>query len=284
MKLTENQAKKLEVKSNKQLSKHLEKCCLLLSANVSYANTARDLEILTGLTVSHSTQQRLVQRHEFKEINLKQEVEELSVDGGKIRLRTSAGQGCEWRDYKAVNLHGLAVAAYFQNNQALLRWVNQQQLSEIVTCLGDGHDGIWNLIAGIASSESRLEILDWYHLVENLHKVGGDKGRLARVEAFLWRGNVAAAIAEFDGWSHLPVDNFLAYLHKHRSRIPDYWYLQTEQISSIGSGAIESTVKQIGRRVKISGAQWNKQNVPQVLKHRTAYLNGMLSTTGYLQN
>jgi hypothetical protein len=272
------------VKSRTQLSPHLQKCCLLLSANVSYANTAQDLEILTGLTVSHSTQQRLVQRHEFTEVRVNQEIEELSVDGGKVRLRTPKGQGCEWRDYKAVNLHGQAVAAYFQDNQALLTWVNQQQLSEICTCIGDGHDGIWNLVAGIATDDSRLEILDWYHLVENLYKVGGDKGLLAKVEALLWRGNVAAAIAEFDEWSHPQVENFIAYLYKHQSRIPDYWYFQTEQISSIGSGAIESTVKQIGRRVKISGAQWNKHNVSQVLKHRTAYLNGMLSTTGYLQN
>ncbi|MBW4640889.1 MAG: ISKra4 family transposase, partial [Gloeocapsa sp. UFS-A4-WI-NPMV-4B04] len=36
-------------------------------------------------------------------------------------------------------------------------------------------------------------------------------------------------------------------------------------------------------RVNISGAQWHKHNVPQVLFHRTAYLNRMLSTTGYLQ-
>ena len=166
----------------------------------------------------------------------------------------------------------------------MLNWVNQQQLSEIVTCIGDGHDGIWNLIAGITTTECRLEILDWYHLVENLYKVGGDKNLLAKVEAFLWRGNVAAAIAEFDGWSNPQGANFIAYLHKHRSRIPDYWYFQTEKISSIGSGAIESTVKQISRRVKISGAQWHKHNVSQVLLHRTAYLNGMLSTTGYLQN
>ena len=141
---------------------------------------------------------------------------------------------------------------------------------------------IWSL--ALPKRESRLEILDWYHLVENLHKVGGGKDLFARVEAFLWRGNVAAAIAEFDGWSHPQVNNFIAYLHKHQSRIPDYWYFQTEQISSIGSGAIESTVKQISRRVKISGAQWNKHNVPQVLFHRTAYLNGLLSTTAYLQN
>ena len=254
-----------------------------MSANVSYENTARDLEVLTEMTVSHSTQQRLVQRHQFPEVRVNQEIEELTVDGGKVRLRTPVGQRCEWRDYKAVNVDGKAVAAYFQDNQALLHWVNQQQLSEIVTCLGDGHDGIWNLIAGIATTKSRLEILDWYHLLENLYKVGGDKELLARVEAFLWRGNVAAAIAEFDDWSLPQVENFIAYLDKHQSRIPDYWYFQSEQISSIGSGAVESTVKQICRRVKISGAQWNKQNVPQVLFHRTAYLNGMLSTTGYLQ-
>jgi hypothetical protein len=46
---------------------------------------------------------------------------------------------------------------------------------------------------------------------------------------------------------------------------------------SIGSGTIESTVKQIGRRVKISGARWNKDNVPQVLKQRCAYFNGHFS-------
>ena len=118
------------MKSNTQLSPHLEKCCLLLSANVSYANTARDLESLTGLRISHSTQQRLVQRHKFPAVWVNQEVEELTVDGGKVRLRTPKGLGCEWRDYKAVNLDGQAVAAYFQDNKALLNWVNQQQLSE----------------------------------------------------------------------------------------------------------------------------------------------------------
>ncbi len=81
--------------------------------------------------------------------------------------------------------------------------------------------------------------------------------RFQRMPLFL-----AAAIAEFDEWSLPQVENFIAYLHKHQSRIPDYWYFQSEQISSIGSGSIESTIKQIGRRVKISLAQWNKYNRP----------------------
>ncbi|MEG4445381.1 hypothetical protein QUB47_25470 [Microcoleus sp. AT9_B5] len=41
----------------------------------------------------------------------------------------------------------------------------------------------------------------------------------------------------------------------------------------IGSGAVESLIKQIGARIKIVGAQWNEKNVPQILRLRCAYLN-----------
>ena len=61
--------------------------------------------------------------------------------GEKLGGARKVDQGCEWRDYKAENLDERAIAAYFQDNQALLHWVNQQQLSEIVTCIGDGHQG-----------------------------------------------------------------------------------------------------------------------------------------------
>ncbi|MBD2546788.1 ISKra4 family transposase, partial [Planktothricoides sp. FACHB-1370] len=46
---------------------------------------------------------------------------------------------------------------------------------------------------------------------------------------------------------------------------------------SIGSGRVESLVKQIGLRVKLPWAQWLPENVPKVLKHRCAYLNGALA-------
>jgi hypothetical protein len=71
-------------------------------------------------------------------------------------------------------------------------------------------------------------------------------------------------------------ENFCVYLEKHRHRIVNYQYYQAEQICSIGSGSIESTVKQIDRRTKISGAQWKIENVPQVIAHRCAYLNGLI--------
>lgn len=69
-----------------------------------------------------------------------------------------------------------------------------------------------------------------------------------------------------------------AYLTKHRTRLINYQYFQLEGLT-IGSGSVESGVKQIGRRLKISGAQWDAKNVDQVVKHRCAYLNGQFSTS-----
>ncbi len=279
MPISQKQAQRLSVSPHSRWSPCLEQCCLLLSANESYQRAAEDIEVLTGLKVSHSTQQRLVQRYTF---DLPQDlpmVEELSVDGGKVRLRTPLGLVSQWQDYKAINLHEQCVAAFFQENSSLVDWVNQQAHACPMICLGDGHDGIWNIIEQIGDESGRCEILDWYHLVENLGKTGDPQQRLDAAEACLWTGDVDGAIELFSDGQHPQVLNFIVYLNQHRHRIVNYSYYQAEGIS-IGSGAIESTVKQIGRRVKISGAQWKKENVPQVLKHRTAYLNGQFSKVG----
>ena len=111
-----------------------------------------------------------------------------------------------------------------------------------------------------------------YHLKENLHKVCCSNKRLRDVKTSLWRGKIDVAIAAFASWDNPLVTNFLAYLERHRLRIPDYQAFQIQGIN-IGSGAVESTIKQISRRIKTSSAQWKRDNLPQVLKHRCAYLN-----------
>ncbi|WP_041429150.1 hypothetical protein [Synechococcus sp. PCC 7502] len=72
----------------------------------------------------------------------------------------------------------------------------------------------------------------------------------------------------------------MTYLHNYH-RIPKYGYLQKQGIP-IGSGAVESTIKQIGHRGKISVTQWNQNNAVQVLKHRWAYLNSYFYFTQYI--
>lgn len=103
---------------------------------------------------------------------------------------------------------------------------------------------------------------------ENLYKVGGSLKRLKLAENLLWIGEVDATIALFVDLAKKQAKNFCAYLNKHRSRIINYGYYQAEQICSIGSGSVESAIKQIGLRLKLSGAQWNPANVPSILQLR----------------
>lgn len=277
LKLKAKQAQRLGLKPRSGLSPLLEKCCLRLSANESYQSASAEIEALTGVRVGHSTHQRLVQRQDLPLPEAKQAVSELSVDGGKVRLRGKLGEGSHWRDYKAVRLQGLYYGACFQDNLTLTDWANSQPLSCPLVCLGDGHDGIWNIFEHIGSAAQRQEILDWYHLKENLYKVGGSLKRLHQAEAYLWQGNVDATKHLFEDLERKQARNFCAYLDKHRHRLVNYEYFQAEQLCSIGSGAVESAIKQIDRRLKISGAQWKVDNVNQMLLLRCAYLNGLLA-------
>jgi hypothetical protein len=101
-------------------------------------------------------------------------------------VRTPEAEPRRWREYKAVCLHEReAIAASFGDTTELIAWVNRQPSARVVTCLGDGHDGIWNVIAQLVPECQRREILDWFHLMENLHKVGGSIKRLKQAEGLL---------------------------------------------------------------------------------------------------
>jgi len=250
----------------------LEKCSLRLCAKNSYEQAEEDLEVLMGIEIGHSSLHRLVEKIELPESQAEHKVSALSVDGGKIRLR-SEGRG-EWRDYKAVSLHGSVCEAFFQDPEALQQWSECQPLSPILTCLGDGHDGVWKVMKNIGGKKVAIQrqVLDWYHLKENLDKVGGSLKRLRRVETLLWLGRIENAIAEFEGMKPKQAKRFQAYLQHHSQRIPNYQEYERLAIP-IGSGSVESKIKQISARVKISGASWKRQNVSQILRLRCAYLS-----------
>ncbi len=70
------------------------------------------------------------------------------------------------------------------------------------------------------------------------------------VENYLWQGLVTEAIAEFEGLENKKAQNFQAYLRKHQGRIPDYQLYQELGIC-IGSGSVESWIKQIDERPRV---------------------------------
>ena len=128
----------------------------------------------------------------------------------------------------------------------------------------------------IGTPQQRIEVLDWYHLMENAHKVQGTPAQVSQMRALLWRGETQKAIEDLRQQQCRGATRFINYLRRHQTRIIDYQAWQ-EAGHSIGSGQVESLVKQIGLRVKLPGAQWRRENVPKVLKHRCAYLNGALA-------
>lgn len=274
VRLSQKQGKRLKLKPKRRLSPALEKCCLRLCAQASYQQAEQTIATVMGLKVGHSSLQRLVEKEELPVSRAARAVEAASLDGGKVRVRNEeTGQG-EWRDYKAVSLHGDVCAAFFQSPQALQQWSEAQPLSPIFTCLGDGHDGVWKLANAFGGPKVaiRRQVLDWYHLMENLYKVGGSLRRLGQVKALLWLGQVEPAQAAFEGLRRPQAKRFVNYLTKHRHRIPCYAHYQRLGLP-IGSGAVESTIKQIAARVKITGALWKRENVPRILALRCAYLN-----------
>lgn len=276
MTVTSKQAQLLQVKPRSRLSPQMERCSLLLSANESFANAETDIAALTGMKISHSTHHRRARDNGLGWGEAEETSRAISLDGGKVRLRTAEGEESQWRDYKAVALHDSLCSARFQDNDDLAGWVAQQPLTAVVTVVGDGHPGIWNLAADCVDDERRCEVLDWYHLMENLHKVGGSNQRLAVVREQLWRGKVDEAQAAFVDWDAKPAANFVSYLERHRQRLPNYAQRQVEGLA-IGSGEVESTIKQLGARLKIAGAQWSSESVNPMLRLRCAYLNRLIA-------
>lgn len=252
----------------------MEKCALRLCAQNSYAQAEKNLKMLMGVSISDSSLHRLVQKTDLPLSQGDLKVSSGSIDGGKIRVQSTESRKGQWRDYKAVSFHGSICEAFFQEPETLQQWSEAQPLSPIFNCLGDGHSGVWKLARNFGGRTVviKREILDWFHLVENLYKVDQPKSHLEEVKSLLWLGKVDLAIAEFKGIRQHQAQCFQNYLRKHRERIPCYGTYQGLGIP-IGSGSVESKIKQIAARVKIAGAIWKPDNVSRILRLRTAYLN-----------
>jgi len=85
--ITDKQAKYFGLKSSSQLSPMMEKNALLMSANESSQKAEEDLEQLSGIKISHSTLQRLVNGQGFEWPTSQQGAQEITLDGPKVRVR-----------------------------------------------------------------------------------------------------------------------------------------------------------------------------------------------------
>lgn len=227
-----------------------------------------------GISIGHSTLHRMVNRVELPLCQGEEESTNRSLDGGKISQRAEEKGAGSWKDYKGVTLSNGLCEAFFQANDLLKEWSTKQPLHETFILLGDGHDGVWNLAKefGVAQVKHRIEILDWFHLMENLHKVNMMACTQTKLRRLLWHGEVDKVLPVLQNMEVHEANCFSGYLQKHRQRIPNYQVYQADGLP-IGSGDVESSIKRIGERIKITGASWKTENASTILRLRTAYLN-----------
>ena len=108
------QAQRLNLKAHSRLSGLLEKSCLQLSAKESFQSAEADIEMLTGIAVGHSTQQRLVHRQTFELPRFKQPVSEVSIDGGRNASEISKTPRALGETTRRCVMVGFTMGAFFR--------------------------------------------------------------------------------------------------------------------------------------------------------------------------
>lgn len=157
-----------------------------------------------------------------------------------------------------------------------------------LTSVNDGAEWIWAIV--LLCYPTALQVVDWWHAVDRLWKVGnlvfGQGSELSSAwvkqrKDELWRGEVARVIAALDGLranggsGEEGCDEarlLREYLRTHADRMR---YEQFREAGEpVGSGSVESACKNVvGTRMKGAGMRWKVERAEAVLALRCAILS-----------
>lgn len=207
-----------------------------LCANESYQSAEAEIEALTGVKVGHTTHQRLVLRQQLSWPEAFAASNRGQCGRGKSAVAlTDKQRGLLARLLSLCAYKVCTTELLRGDNQSLIDYVNSQPKTRPLVCLGDGHEGVWNL--GLASlPHLPADGKFWTGITEqeNLYKVGESLKRLKQAEALLWEGQLEAVRTLFSHCRLKQAKNFCAYLEQHHQRIVNYSYYQSEQLCSVG--------------------------------------------------
>lgn len=223
----------------------------------------------------------------------------ISMDGGMVNIR---GEG--WREMKVgtvfdvdlrlernshtgeldemahgVNVHYTAILGTKDDFKPAL-WVLavQQDLptARNRSVVADGAPWIWDVAEDVCPDGQ--QVVDWYHAVEHLHKAAvalysNEQDAHKRKRWFktykhhLYMGNIDTIISVLH---KRDVSQLATYFERHKRRMA---YLEfREEGLPIGSGTVESGVKQFKQRLCGTGMRWHGENANLMLVIRSAVL------------
>lgn len=251
--------------------------------------------------VEHQRQQVSVERIQLPDAHHDHDQRKaLSMDGGMVNIRDEG-----WRELK--------VGAVFDVEKRLERNPQTQELDEMAhgvnvnytavlgskdafkpalwalavqhdlptarnrSVVADGALWIWDVAEAVCPDGT--QVVDWFHAVEHLNEAAhalypDDKHTQHRQrwlkthKDHLYMGrihNIIAALHQFER------PDLALYFERHQRRMQ---YLEfRENVLPIGSGTVESGVKQYKQRLCGTGMRWNKDNAQRILLIRSASLS-----------
>lgn len=222
----------------------------------------------------------------------------ISMDGGMVNIRDEG-----WKEFKAGTVFDVEIRlerdektgdlvekphAINQAYTAVLGsvdqfapafWVvavdHQVPLAADSVVTADGADWVWNLTADYFPDS--IQIVDWYHACQHLHKSAvalfPDDSEQAqrwytRCQDHLFLGNILPIISDLE---HAGLERFSHYFHLHQRRMQYHLFLTDGY--PIGSGTIESTIKQFKHRLSGPGMRWSRPAAERMLVIRSVVLS-----------
>ena len=223
----------------------------------------------------------------------------VSIDGGMVNIR---GQG--WRELKVgtvfdvetrwernpqteeldemahgVNVHYTAVLGTREEfTPALWALAVEHQLptARKRAVVGDGATWIWNVAEDVCPDGR--QIVDWYHAVQKLaaaaQELYPDEADVPKCQRWfkdmkkhLYYGRIHKII---NSLLKRDRDDLAQYFERHQRRMQYHQF--REECWPIGSGTVESGVKQFKHRLTGAGMRWEEDNANQMLVIRAAIL------------
>ena len=144
--------------------------------------------------------------------------------------------------------------------------------------VADGALWIWDVAEDVCPDGQ--QVVDWYHAVEHLHAAAmaiyPDDADLPKRQRWfktykdhLYMGRVETLISVLHKRN---ASQFATYFERHKRRMK---YLEfREEGLPIGSGTVESGVKQFKQRLSGTGMRWLQENANRMLIIRSAVLGG----------
>jgi hypothetical protein len=230
----------------------------------------------------------------------------VSMDGGMVNIR---GEG--WKEFKAGTVydiqqrwerdprtrelvqvpHGVHIGytavlgSPREFAPALWRLAVQYGIphADDLSVTADGAEWIWNLTADLFPDS--VQIVDWGHACEHVAQAAAalfpdrsDRSQrwYAQAQTTLFQAGAWAIAAQLEA-AHLPDHAHYFRTHQRRMQYAEF----REQGFPIGSGTVESAIKQFKTRLSGPGMRWSRPAAQQMLIIRSAVLEGSFDSLSY---